>query len=66
MYISINYNQDGNKTHMAINIKEKTIMNMPEVPEDTSSRVEIFIWENKYPEAKRKETTFKRNRICTA
>ena len=51
---------------MAINIKEKTIMNMPEAPEDTSSRVEIFIWENKYPEAKRKETTLKRNRICTA
>ena len=31
---------------------------MPEVPEDTSKRVEIFIWENKSKEDKRRYTIF--------
>ena len=41
---------------MVINKTDKPMINMPEVLEDTSRRVQIFIWENKYKEAKRKET----------
>ena len=36
-------------------------MNVTEVPEDTDSRVAIFIWEKKYKGAKSKETTFEEN-----
>ena len=40
---------------------EPTI-NLLEVPEYTYSLVDIFIWENKYKEPKRKEMTFKENK----
>ena len=33
---------------MDINNIEKPMINVPEAPEDTASRVDIFIWENKY------------------
>ena len=43
---------------IAINDMGKQTINVSYFPEDTSSRVEIFILENKYKEAKRKDTTF--------
>ena len=46
---------------VAINNMEKPTINLPEVPEDKFRRVEIFIWENKYKEDKRKETNFQEN-----
>ena len=36
---------------MAIKNMEKSKINIPDVPEDTTSTVDIFIWENKYKEA---------------
>ena len=44
---------------MATEKMDKPTINVSEVPEDTASRVAIFIWENKYKEAKSKEKTFK-------
>ena len=38
---------------------ETSIINVPKILEDTASRVEIFIWENKYKKAKRKDITFR-------
>ena len=38
---------------------EKPKINVTKVLEDTTSRVEIFIWENKYKESKSRDTTFK-------
>ena len=40
---------------------ETSIINVPKILEDTASRVEIFIWENKYKEAQRKYTNFDKN-----
>ena len=43
---------------MATTIKniQKPKIDLTEVPEDTSSSVDIFIWEKKYKEANRKDT----------
>ena len=41
---------------MAIKKMQKPTINLPEVPEYTSSRVDIFIWGGEYKETKRKET----------
>ena len=46
---------------MAINNMDKPTINVPEVPEDTASRLEILIWGNNYKEAKWKETTLKKH-----
>ena len=44
---------------MAIKKMWKPMIIFSDVPEDTASKVEIFIWENKYKEANNKDTTFK-------
>ena len=42
---------------MAIKNMENPMINVTKIPEDTAIRVDIFIWDNKYKEAKRKEKT---------
>ena len=39
---------------MAIKKINKPVANVSEAPKDTSSRVNIFIWENKYKETNKK------------
>ena len=45
------------QTVMATKKKENPMINVPKISEDTDIRVDIFIWENKYKESKRKEAT---------
>ena len=46
---------------MIIKNTEKKTATVLAIPEDTSIRVETFVWEKNYKEAKRKEITFKYN-----
>ena len=54
-FVAIKYKHSGPEMAMAIK-KIKKMIKVPEISEDTASRIWIFIWENKYKEAKRKET----------
>ena len=58
-YIAVKYKHSGTKTAIEIKNTEKPTINMLKVPEDTASRLEIFIWENNYKESKSREETFK-------
>ena len=42
-YIAVKYKHSGSEMSMAIKKMDKPKINMPEVPEYTSSRVDIFI-----------------------
>ena len=45
--VIVNYEHSDTKMSMAIKKMEKPKITVPEIPVDTASRVEIFIWENK-------------------
>ena len=60
-YISVNYNHSVNEKSMVFKKMETPTIDIPEVPEDTSSRVDILIWEKKYKGSNRKYITFKKN-----
>ena len=49
-FIVVNYKQGGPKTAMAINNTENPTITVPEILEETSNKVAIFIWDNKYKE----------------
>ena len=57
-FIAVNYKQNFPKMAMAIKKMEKTTITVPIIPEDTDIILDILIWDNKYKEAKSKETTF--------
>ena len=52
MFVVLNYNHGGPKMAMVINNMEQSTINIPEIPEDTARRVDIFFWSNKYKEVK--------------
>ena len=56
-FFTVNYKYGGPKIIMAIKNMENPMINVTKIPEDTAIRVDIFIWDNKYKEAKRKEKT---------
>ena len=47
-YIAVNYKHGGPEMSMAIKNMDKPTINVPEVPEDTYSRLDIFLWEKQY------------------
>ena len=57
-FTAVNYKQNFPKMAMAIKKMEKTTITVPIIPEDTDIILDILIWDNKYKEAKSKETTF--------
>ena len=46
--IAVNYKHGGPETDMDIQKTEKPMTDVTGITEDTASRVDIFIWENKY------------------
>ena len=46
-FIAVNYKHHGTKMAMVIKKMYKTKLHMQDISEDTSRRVDIFIWENK-------------------
>ena len=47
-FIEVRYKHGGSKMFIPNNNMDKPGMNVPESPEDTVSRVDIFVWKNKY------------------
>ena len=57
-FIVVNYNHIETKITMAVKNTVNPIITVPKIPEDTTSRVDIFIWENKYKQSNMNEINF--------
>ena len=56
-FIAVKYKHIIPEIYMAIKNREKPMMNLTAISEDTSIRVEILIGESKYKESNRREIT---------
>ena len=47
-FIEVRYKHGWSKMFISNNNMDKPGINVPEAPEDTVSKVDIFVWKNKY------------------